>query len=132
MRTSFVAAFAVASLAVAAATALPAMAAAPPPAAKVVGDAVTCVNIRSIRQTEVRDDRTIDFMMNGGKVYRNTLPNSCPQLGFERAFGYQTSQSQLCNVDIITVLVQGGGMRRGASCGLGKFTPIELAAKPKR
>ncbi len=131
MRPSLVAAFAVATLAVAATT-LPALAAAPPPEAKVVGDAISCVNIRGIRQTQVRDDQTIDFMMNGGKVYRNTLPNRCPQLGFERAFGYETSQSQLCNVDIITVLVQAGGIRRGASCGLGKFTPVELAPKPKR
>ena len=127
MRPSLVAAFAVAAT-----TTLPALAAAPPPEAKVVGDAISCVNIRGIRQTQVRDDQTIDFMMNGGKVYRNTLPNRCPQLGFERAFGYETSQSQLCNVDIITVLVQAGGIRRGASCGLGKFTPVELAPKPKR
>jgi len=129
MRFSLVAA---AALVVAATTAPPAIAMASPPEAKVVGDAVNCVNIRSIRQTQVRDDQTIDFMMNGGKVYRNTLPNRCPQLGFERAFGYETSQSQLCNVDIITVLVQAGGIRRGASCGLGKFTPVELAPKPKR
>ena len=132
MRPSLVAAFAVATLAVAATTTLPALAAAPPPEAKVVGDAISCVNIRGIRQTKVRDDQTIDFMMNGGKVYRNTLPNRCPQLGFERAFGYETSQSQVCNVEIITVLVQAGGIRRGASCGLGKFTPVELAPKPTR
>ncbi len=115
------------------AAALPAAAAPkPPPEAKVIGPDVGCVNIRNIRQTKVYDDQTIDFVMNGGKVYRNNLPNSCPQLGFERAFAYQTSQSQLCNVDIITVIVQGAGARRGASCGLGKFTPIELAPKPKK
>jgi hypothetical protein len=119
-------------IALAGAAAPPAMAAKPPPEAKVIGPDESCVNIRNIRQTRVHDDKTIDFVMNGGKVYRNTLPNSCPQLGFERAFSYQTSQSQLCNVDIITVLVQAGGPRRGASCGLGKFTPIELAPKPKK
>ncbi len=112
--------------------AVPASAAKPPPEARVIGPAVGCVNIRNIRQTNVHDDKTIDFVMNGKKLYRNTLPNSCPQLGFERAFAYQTSQTQLCNVDIITVLMQGGGMRRGASCGLGKFTPIELVPKPKK
>lgn len=110
----------------------PALAAPPPPAAKVIGEDVGCINIRNIRQTRVHDDQTIDFVMNGGKIYRNTLPNRCPQLGFERAFGYATSQAQLCNVDIITVLIQAGGIRRGASCGLGKFTPVELHPKPKR
>ncbi|WP_424022218.1 hypothetical protein [Polymorphobacter fuscus] len=96
----------------------------PPPPAVVTGPPVSCVLIQNIRNTNVVDDKTIDFMMNGRQVYRNNLPNSCPQLAFNNAFGYQTSNGQLCSVDIITVLVQGGGIARGASCGLGKFTPI--------
>lgn len=100
---------------------------APPP--KVIGEPVSCVLLQNIRETRVIDDSTIDFVMRNSKVYRNTLPNRCPQLGFERAFSYSTSISQLCSVDIITVLQQAGGIRRGASCGLGKFTPIE---KPTR
>lgn len=103
----------------------------PPPEATVIGPEESCVQIRNIRQTKVYDDQTIDFVMTGNKWYRNTLPNSCPQLGFERAFSYQTSIPQLCNVDIITVLVQAGGLRRGASCGLGKFIPIEPIKKAK-
>ncbi|OYU16477.1 MAG: hypothetical protein CFE37_00295 [Alphaproteobacteria bacterium PA4] len=101
----------------------------PPPPVKVIGEPINCVNVRNIRQTKVVDDQTIDFVMTGNKIYRNTLPMSCPRLGFERAFMYQTSVAQLCNVDIITVLQQGGGNVRGASCGLGKFTPIEPPAK---
>jgi hypothetical protein len=98
-----------------------------PPPATPAGAPVDCVQITSIRETQVRDDHTIDFIMNGRKVYRNTLPNSCPGLGFEQAFSYRTSLSQLCSVDIITVLHQGGGLHRGASCGLGKFQPVTLA-----
>ncbi|QGP78313.1 hypothetical protein [Sphingobium sp. CAP-1] len=94
------------------------------------GDAIDCVSIQSIRSTNVRDDRTIDFVMNGNKVYRNTLPNSCPSLGFEKRFLYKTSLSQLCSVDIITVLWNAGpGPQPGASCGLGKFQPMEKVAK---
>jgi hypothetical protein len=104
---------------------------APPEPPKVIGPAVNCLQLQNIRETRVRDDRTIDFITRGGQWYRNTLPNSCPQLGFERAFAYQTSITQLCNVDIITVIVQGAGPRRGASCGLGKFTPIEPIKKAK-
>lgn len=89
------------------------------------GKPVDCVQINSIRQTEVRDDRTIDFILNGNKVYRNTLPNSCPSLGFERRFMYKTSLSQLCSVDIITVLYNSPDLMRGASCGLGKFQPMQ-------
>ena len=103
-----------------------------PPPATVIGPAIGCVQLQNIRETRVRDDKTIDFIMRNGKWFRNTLPNSCPQLGFERAFSYQTSINQLCNVDIITVIVQGAGSIRGASCGLGKFTPIEPIQPEKR
>jgi hypothetical protein len=88
-----------------------------------------CVFIANIQQTRVVDDRTIDFVMNDGRMLRNNLPNACPGLKINRSFAYRTSQSQLCNVDIITVVVQGAGPVRGASCGLGSFTPIEVPAK---
>jgi hypothetical protein len=89
---------------------------------------VDCVQISSIRETRVRDDSTIDFYMLGNTVYRNKLPNSCPQLGFEERFGYETSINQLCSVDIIHVLTSSPPMR-GASCGLGKFQPITGAPR---
>jgi hypothetical protein len=98
------------------------------PVATPNGDAVNCLPLSQIRETRVRDDRTIDFYTNGGKVYRNTLPYSCPELGAREGFSYSTSLSQLCSVDIITVLRQFGGMpQRGASCGLGKFQPVTIA-----
>lgn len=94
------------------------------------GEAADCIPIRAIRSTNVRDDRSIDFVMNGRKIYRNTLPQSCPSLGFEKRFSYTTSLSQLCSVDIITVLWNTGpGLQPGASCGLGKFQPMEKATK---
>jgi hypothetical protein len=99
------------------------------PAATPDGEAVNCLNTTRIRETRVRSDSVIDFYTLGGKVYRNTLPNSCPSLGFEEKFAYKTSTSELCNVDIITVLQSGGGLTPGASCGLGKFQPVQLAKK---
>ncbi|BAV63922.1 hypothetical protein [Sphingobium cloacae] len=111
-------------------SALPAGAKTKPDNLVPAGDPVDCVQIVNIRNSDVRDDRTIDFVMNGGKVYRNTLPNSCPSLGFEKRFTYATSLSQLCSVDIITVLQGGGpGLMRGASCGLGQFQPMQKTAK---
>ena len=97
------------------------------PDATPIGDAVSCVQLQSIRSTQVHGDSVIDFHMNGGKVYRNTLPNRCPSLGFEERFLYKTSLSQLCSVDIITVL-QSPGLSQGPSCGLGKFQPVKLAS----
>lgn len=96
------------------------------PPVRVVGEAQSCISLSQIRNSRVRDDRTIDFEMNGNRVYRNTLPNTCPRLGFEEAFTYETSLTQLCSTDIIYVLENfGGDLRRGAGCGLGEFIPVE-------
>ena len=96
------------------------------PAATPAGAPQTCIPISSIRESLVRSDQIIDFRVNGGRYYRVTLPNSCPQLGFERRFSYATSLSQLCAQDIITVFSVNPPMR-GASCGLAPFQPVELA-----
>lgn len=97
------------------------------PPATPAGKPVDCLSIVQLRESRVRDDRTIDFVTGGRKVYRVTLPQSCPQLGFEQRFSYTTSLSQLCSTDIITVLIESGGLQRGASCGMGQFQPVTLA-----
>lgn len=100
------------------------------PAATETGKPVSCIAIRSIQESRVRNDNVIDFRVSNKKWYRNTLPYSCPSLGFEEAFSYSTSLSQLCSVDIITVLRNTGGrLDRGPSCGLGKFQPVEIAKR---
>jgi len=97
------------------------------PEATPAGKPESCIPIRSIRESRVRNDQVIDFVLNNGKIYRNTLPQSCPQLGFEQRFTYTTSLSRLCSVDIITVLYTTPNLSRGASCGLGQFQPVTLA-----
>jgi hypothetical protein len=97
------------------------------PVATPVGEARSCIPIAQIRQTLVRDDRTIDFIASGKRVYRNVLPAGCPSLGSERRFVYETSLTQLCSTDIITVLFD-APLMRGPSCGLGKFQPVILSA----
>jgi hypothetical protein len=95
-----------------------------------IGEPIDCIMPHMLRSTHVRDDKTIDFEMNNGTIYRNTLPYSCPSLGFEERFAYKLSTSQLCSVDIITVLQSfGGGLSQGASCGLGKFQKMEKVKK---
>ena len=100
------------------------------PEATPAGKPVSCIPIRSIQQSLVRNDRVIDFQMSGRKVYRNTLPSDCPQLGFQQRFAYTTSLSELCSSDIITVLYS-TPLQRGASCGLGQFQPVTLAPRVK-
>ena len=99
------------------------------PAIEALGPAQSCIQLSRIDHTEVHDDYTIDFHMAGDTIYRNTLPNRCPSLGFEESFGYSTSLSQLCSTDIIHVLYSDG--QRGASCGLGEFLPVRIN-KPDR
>jgi hypothetical protein len=96
------------------------------PAATPAGDPVDCLRLTDIRDTKVRDDRTIDFITTGKKVYRNTLDYPCPQLGFEQRFAHKTSTNDLCSLDTITVLTS-PGLSQGATCGLGKFQPVTLA-----
>lgn len=98
----------------------------PVPEATPVGEAVDCIQASSIRSTMVRSDKVIDFVVAGGKVYRNELPYACPSLGFEQRFLHKTSMNEYCSVDTITVL-HSGPMTQGATCGLGKFQPVELA-----
>jgi len=98
------------------------------PAVRVVGAAESCITTSQIRNTKVHDDYTIDFEMNGGRTYRNTLPGRCGSLGFEERFAYQTTVGRLCNTDTITVLDSSG--RSGITCGLGEFVPVEPVGDP--
>jgi hypothetical protein len=89
------------------------------------GKPENCIRTISIRQTFVRSDSVIDFDMGGGKIYRNTLPYACPELGFEEKFLYKTSTSELCSVDTITVL-HDPQLGQGPTYGLGPFQPVKL------
>lgn len=89
---------------------------------EVVGEAKHCVLLTSVRSTEVVDDQTILFHMNGRKTLVNNLPRKCPGLRSHRAFSYKTSIGKLCNTDIIRVYE---GDYFGAACGLGMFEPYD-------
>jgi len=85
-----------------------------------------CISIRSIKQTKVLDDQNVLFYTTGNRNYKNHLAYPCSGLAVADSFMYRTSESKLCNVDIITVLNRmGGGGTQGASCGLGMFEEID-------
>lgn len=101
-------------------------------------EAERCIQIHSIRQTKVVDDQNVIFYTNNNRNYRNHLPYRCNGLAIADSFMYRTSQSQLCSVDVITVLNRmGSNFAPGPSCGLGMFEPLteqqleELTKKPK-
>ena len=95
--------------------------------ARPAGEAVDCIQTSRISHTKVRDSRTVDFHMRGGRVYRSTLPNECPGLAFEESFTYRTSIGRLCSVDHITV--NSGTGINGPSCALGEFQPVGIASR---
>jgi hypothetical protein len=87
---------------------------------------VKCLATARIRDTDILDDRTIIFYLRGNRqVYRTYLPRACPGLERNERFAYQTRNSQLCSIDLITVLEQyGAGLQSGATCRLSDFIPI--------
>ncbi len=101
-----------------------------PQAPAAATQAQSCVDLARISEARVIDDRTIDFHMRDGSVLRNSLPQACPTLGFEKTFTYSTSLSRLCSTDIITVIHTGGGPRTGPTCGLGTFAPAPAPSSP--
>ncbi|MEQ8801661.1 MAG: hypothetical protein RLP45_06455, partial [Haliea sp.] len=74
-----------------------------------------------IDRIEVVDDQTMIFHMHGDKKYINNLPYRCHGLK-NNSFIHETSLNSYCDLDIISVLDVGLGMRLG-SCPLGDFSP---------
>lgn len=96
-----------------------------PPAAG--GDGMRdCIDLMRISRTRVADENTILSYLRGGEIYRNDLPDRCPNLDGDGRFMYRVTLNRLCELDIVTVLEDVGfGFLPGASCGLGKFRAID-------
>lgn len=93
------------------------------------GEPVTCITVSQIRRSNVVNDQTIDFVMNGrNRVFRNELPMRCSGLGFSRSFTHNGRTGQLCSMNTITVLEP--NRRAGAVCGLGRFQPMVQVPTP--
>jgi hypothetical protein len=89
-------------------------------------EAVRCIDLLRVDRTDVVDDENVFFYMKNGTVYRNQLPYRCPGLAREDRFLYKPHANRLCDLDLITVLTDfGGGLGQGASCGLGRFHPVD-------
>ncbi|MDE2042757.1 MAG: hypothetical protein KGJ05_06775 [Alphaproteobacteria bacterium] len=102
----------------------------PVPPATPIGKPVSCIPLNQVMSTEVQSDKVIDFHMIGGKIYRNTLPYSCPNLGFEQRFEHTSWTNDYCAVDTITVL-EYPPLMQGATCGLGDFQQVVPIKTPQ-
>ena len=88
-----------------------------------VAPPVSCVEKARIAGTAVRDDRTIDFSLDDGRLMRNRLPQVCQGLHGSR-FIQRSATNRLCSTDTITLVRADGSAR--ASCGLGSFQQITV------
>ncbi len=85
-----------------------------------------CLQLSRLDKTEVLSNHQILFQTLGHQYYVNTLPYPCPGLRRDSTLMFRTSIDLVCDVDVVTVLDHfGWGLRPGASCGLGKFDPLD-------
>ncbi len=82
----------------------------------------SCLDLARMRTTKPVDNRTIVVTLRDGTYRKIALASNCIGLKIQGGFAYETSISQLCPGDIITVL--GGG---GDRCGIATITPLESA-----
>jgi hypothetical protein len=88
------------------------------------GPANVCLQTIDIDTTTVPDANTILFHMKDGRIWKNTLVNACPELGFN-GFEYVSRPSgEICgNLQSIRVI------HSGAVCLLGPFTAYASPTK---
>jgi len=85
-----------------------------------------CLQLSRLDSTEVLSNQQILFETKNHNLYLNTLPYPCPGLRKDSTLMFRTSIDLVCDVDIVTILDHyGWGMQPGASCGLGKFEPVD-------
>lgn len=82
----------------------------------------SCLDLSRMRTTKPVDNRTIVVTLRDGTYRKIALASTCIGLKIQGGFAYETSISQLCPGDIITVL--GGG---GDRCGIATITSLDSA-----
>ncbi|MEN3950948.1 hypothetical protein [Iodidimonas sp. SYSU 1G8] len=86
------------------------------------GEKRQCIATYMIRETDILDNQTILFRLNGGDYYVNRLPHRCSGLKIQDGFGYTLrGLNELCNVDTITPV---GGAAVNTPCPLGDFEKV--------
>ncbi len=95
---------------------------------KEVGDPQKCINSSRLARAEVVDEKTIDFILRNGKIYRNILLTNCPIIRDNNRITYrQETSSRLCKGDRISSLETiSDRLQSFGLCGLGEFQQIEV------
>lgn len=95
---------------------------------KKIGDPKRCISSQRLARTKVINDKTVDFTLRNGKVFRNTLLTRCSIIRNNDRFTYQQdSSSRLCKGDKISSLETiSDRLQSFGLCGLGTFQQIEV------
>ena len=80
-----------------------------------------CLNVTRIRNSHAIDNRTIEYRMIDGSIWRNTLAAPCPDLVSQAAGSY----SQVSHDDWICANTQQITVKTGMVCRLGEFTRVK-------
>ena len=91
---------------------------------RTAGTPVDCLNLRTIRSSEIIDHTAIIYRTNGNRVYVN-YPDGADFLDRDDILVSRTYGSQLCSIDIVQLVDRSSRFPSG-SVGLGKFVPYVL------
>ncbi|WP_133162419.1 hypothetical protein [Hyphococcus luteus] len=85
------------------------------------GETVSCLSLRSVRDTDVIDDYAM-LVEAGGEVYLNELNGRCIGLAREERYVHDAVIGRMCRGDIIRVMDSFGNPL--GSCSLGDFEKL--------
>lgn len=91
-------------------------------AGRVAGKTETCLSTSRIGSPEVISDRTLLYR-DGGRIWRNDLPDACPGLRDDVIVVTEVFGGQLCRGDLFYTLERSGIGIPGPRCRLGAFVP---------
>ena len=120
-----------------AATAMPAVAAAPRDGeaelakaitGRTAGKPVDCIYLRDIRASKIIDKTAIVYEMNNGVIYVNRPRSGASSLDWTNVMITDTHSSQLCSIDTVKLYDTGVRMSTGW-VGLGDFVPYPRPPK---
>ncbi len=92
-----------------------------------IGEPQKCINSSRLARATVVNDKSVDFTLRNGKVYRNKLLTRCPIIRNNDRITYrQESSTRLCKGDKISSLETiSDRLQSFGLCGLGEFQQIE-------
>ena len=97
-------------------------------AGRVAGNPVQCLSTSRADSPQVFGDRVLLYR-DGGRLWRNDLPEACPGLDDDAIIVTEVYGGQLCRNDQFYTLQRGRSGIPGPRCRLGRFTPWD---KPRR